>query len=102
MPPNRTTAHQHTEWSLLISAKVEIRYNGQVLRTGFVEDAMPNSSALWVAADANGPRQMYEVSQGHQVWVTPQELPGELHYRMATKQIFSAPSARSADPSSPT
>ncbi|WP_461186728.1 hypothetical protein [Arthrobacter sp. Z4-13] len=49
---------------------------------------MPDSSALWIAGDRNGPRQMFEVSEGHQVWVTPQQLSGELSYRMTTKQLF--------------
>jgi hypothetical protein len=49
---------------------------------------MPNSSALWIAADSTSPRRIYEESQGHQVWVTPQELSGKLHYRMTTKQMF--------------
>ncbi|MFF1254381.1 hypothetical protein ACFVYC_18075, partial [Pseudarthrobacter sp. NPDC058329] len=30
----------------------------------------------------------FEASQGHQVWVTPQTLSGELSYRMTTRQIF--------------
>lgn len=87
---NRPTASQHAEWSQLVGAKVEIRYKGRVLRTGFVDDAMPDSSALWLAADADGPRQIYEESQGHQVWIAPQELPGELHYRMTVNQLFGA------------
>jgi len=71
MTLNRTTPRKHVEWRLLLNTFVEIRLNGQVLRTGFVEDAMPDSSALWIAANKDGPRQMFEASQGHQVWVTP-------------------------------
>ena len=88
MTSNRPTAHKHVEWSLLINTFVEIRLHGQVIRTGFVEEAMPDSSTLWIAADQDGPRQMFETAQGHQVWVTPQELSGRLNYRMTTKQIF--------------
>lgn len=97
-PSNRATARQYTEWSLLISAEVEIRYKGQVLRTGFVDDAMPDSSALWIAVDGNSPRQMFEISRGHEVWVTPRELPGGLHYRISANQISGARSARSVSP----
>lgn len=61
---------------MLIDALVEIRHNGQVVRTGFVEDAMPDSSALWIAADSTNSRQMFEASQAHEVWVTPQQLGG--------------------------
>lgn len=62
------------------------QHNGHVLRAG-VEDAMPDSSALWITADSNGPRQIFEACQGHRVWVTPQELCGDLSYRMTTQQI---------------
>lgn len=77
---------QHHVWSLLINAFVEIRQNGKIIRTGIVEDAMPDSSIVWVAGDGIRSRQMFEVSQGHQVWVAPQELSGDLNYRMTTKQ----------------
>lgn len=88
MTLNRTTPRKHVEWSLLLNTFVEIRHNGQVIRTGFVDDAMPDSSALWIAADKDGPRQMFEASQGHQVWVTPQQLSGDFSYRMTTEQLF--------------
>ena len=88
MTLNRAMPRKHVEWSLLLNTYVEIRLDGQVIRTGFVEDAMPDSSALWIAADHDGPRQMFEACQGHQIWVTPQELSGDLNYRMTTKQIF--------------
>ncbi len=88
MTLNRATPRKHGDWNLLINALVEIRQNGQVIRTGFVEDVMPDSSVLWLAADRDNPRQMFEACQGHQVWVTPQALSGELSYRMTTGQIF--------------
>jgi hypothetical protein len=88
MTLNRATPRKHEEWSRLLNTFVEIRLHGKVIRTGFVEDAMPDSSALWITADGHGPRQMFEACEGHQVWVTPQELSGELSYRMTTKQIF--------------
>jgi hypothetical protein len=88
MTLNRATLRRHYDWSLLINALVEIRRNGQLIRTGFVEDVMPDSSVLWLAADRTNARQMFEACQGHQVWVTPQALSGELSYRMTTRQIF--------------
>ncbi|WP_142060356.1 hypothetical protein [Pseudarthrobacter sp. B4EP4b] len=88
MTLKRATLHKHEEWSLLLNTFVEIRLHAKVIRTGFVEDAMTDSSALWIAADGHGPRQMFEAGEGHQVWVKPQELSGALSYRMTTKQIF--------------
>jgi hypothetical protein len=90
MPPNRATPRKHVQWSLLSNAVVEIRLRGQRIRTGLVEDVMPDSSALWLAADSENPRQIFEVCQGHEVWVTPQQLSGEYSYRMTTQQIFGA------------
>lgn len=79
---------QYVEWNQLIGALVEIRQGGETIRTGFVDDAMPDSSVLWIAADSTGTRQMFECCQGHEVWVAPQELAGELNYRMTTQQLF--------------
>jgi hypothetical protein len=81
-PPGRThgtepnNPRNHVEWNLLINTRVEIRHNGRVIRTGTVEHAMPDSSARWIAADGNGPRQMFEMAQGHQMRVTLQDLSG--------------------------
>ena len=71
MGPGQARPRQHSHWNLLINVPVEIRHNGRVVRTGIVDDAMPDSSALWIAADANEPRQMYTVAEGYQVWVVP-------------------------------
>lgn len=87
---NRPTPQRHVEWNQLVNALVEIRLKGRVIRTGYVEHAMPDSSALWIAADSDHPRQIFEACQGHQVWVWPQELPGQLAYRMTTNQVFGA------------
>jgi hypothetical protein len=101
MTPNPVTPVEHVDWNLLINALVEIRRNGQVIRTGFVEDAMSDSSALWIAAEANDPRQMFEASEGHQVWVLPQELSGALRYRMTIDEIFIATPERDAERAGP-
>ena len=100
MKPTVQAPFEHFEWSLLINALVEIRRNGCAIRTGFVEDAMPDSSALWISAAANDPRQMFEASEGYKVWVLPQELPGTLRYRMVIKEICKAASERNADQTS--
>jgi hypothetical protein len=82
------SARQHIQWSVLTNALDEIRHNGHLIRTGTVEVVMPDSSALWIAADPTHPRQMFEVAQGHQVWIRPQELSGDLSYRMTVEHIF--------------
>jgi hypothetical protein len=88
MTTRTMTAYKHVRWSLLLNVLVEVRQDGKVLRNGMVEDVMPDSSALWLAADAEHPRQLFEACQDHEVWVTPRELSGDLQFRMTTRQIF--------------
>ncbi|WP_050056901.1 hypothetical protein [Pseudarthrobacter siccitolerans] len=71
MKLSQVMVRKHVGWNLLINMWVEIRFYGRVIRTGFVDDAMPDSSAIWIAANANDPRQMFEASEGLEVWVMP-------------------------------
>lgn len=81
------TAYRHNDWNQLIGAFVEIRQNHVTLRKGYVEEAMPDSSALWLAADEEHGRAIYEAAEGHVVWVDPCELEGKLTYRMTTSAL---------------
>jgi len=49
MTQRRTAKYPIKEWNLLIGAPVEITRWGTLVRIGIVEDAMPDSSLLWVA-----------------------------------------------------
>lgn len=86
-------ALRYTEWSLLTNALVEIRHHGATIRTGVVDAVMPDSSMVWIAADAAHPRQLFEASEGHEIWVALQEHKGPLTYRMTARQVF-GPHAR--------
>lgn len=76
------TSYRHNDWRQLIGAFVEIRHNQITLRKGYVEEAMPDSSALLLAADHQHGRAIFEVAEGHEVWLEPRELEGKLTYRM--------------------
>ena len=80
---------QYLHWRRLIGVTVQIRQNGHVIRTGTVDDAMADSTAIWIAGDATQPRTMYEAARGIEVWVEPNEAEDRLCYRMT----FTAPSA---------
>jgi len=88
MTLNRAISRPQVQWSQLVNVLVEVRQNGRTIRQGIVDDAMPDSSALWIAADSTDPRRIFEACRGYEVWVAPQELSGDLHYRMTTEQIF--------------
>lgn len=78
----------YPNWHRLIGAFVEIRKDGQVVSAGFVEDAMPDSTALWVAADGVQPRRMYESALNYKAWVEPQQLTGRACYRMTFARLY--------------
>lgn len=68
------STHRHEEWNQLVGAFVEIRNNNHRLRSGIVDTAMPDSSALWLAADAFDGRTLIEKAEGFEVWVEPGQL----------------------------
>ena len=77
----------YPDWTRLIGAHVEVRRQQQLVRHGVVDDAMPDSSIVWLAADGINPRTMYEAAEGYSVWVEPQQLSGEASYRMTSYQL---------------
>jgi len=70
------------DWSVLPGMEVEIRMNGQPVRTGIVEIVMPDASMLWLFSDHNGSRTLFESSEGYEVWADPEDLPDGLYWAM--------------------
>jgi hypothetical protein len=81
------TLHRYLHWNRLIGAPVAIRQHGHTIRTGTVEDAMPDSSALWLASDGVQPRTMYEAALNYEAWVEPRQLTGTSCYRMTSSLL---------------
>ncbi|MDQ0691260.1 hypothetical protein [Arthrobacter sp. W4I7] len=75
------------EWSRLIGAPVEIRINGTTVRSGTVEEAMPDSSLLWIASDGAHERELYSSAENYEVWIEPKLLDAGMRYRMANSQL---------------
>jgi hypothetical protein len=57
------------DWRKLRGAKVEVRLGKTVVRIGFVDEVMADSSAIWLAFDGVQPRAMYDAGSGYEVWV---------------------------------
>ena len=81
------TRYRHYEWAQLIGAPVEIQNDGEVIRAGIVDDAMPDSSLIWIASDEHGTRTLFEASHGLEVWVEPKQLEGDFSYRMTREAL---------------
>ncbi|MDF2051253.1 hypothetical protein [Arthrobacter sp. Cr_A7] len=80
----RIMLRQYIHWRRLIGTTVQIRHNGSIIRTGTVDDAMADSTALWIAGNAAQPRTMYEAARGIAVWAHPEEAEEGLCYRMTS------------------
>lgn len=79
--------YRYQDWSRLIGAPVEVRKDFEIVRAGTVDDAMADSSALWLAADATGGRALFAAAEGYEVWIQPQKLSGKLCFKMAAAQL---------------
>jgi hypothetical protein len=64
---------QYIHWRRLIGTTAQIRQHGQIIHTRTVDDAMADSTALWIAGDAAQPRTMYDAALGFEVWTEPEE-----------------------------
>ena len=78
---------RYKEWSRLAGVPVQVRKDFRLVRAGLVEEAMPDSSALWLAADEAGGRTLFAAAEGYEVWISPRELGGKLCYKMASAQL---------------
>jgi hypothetical protein len=60
-------SHASDDWNLLIGRTVELRRDGQHVRTAEVEDASLDSSVMWLRFDGNHGRQLIAKSDGFEV-----------------------------------
>jgi hypothetical protein len=65
------------DWSHIAGVEVEIRRRGEQVRTGVVDAVMPDSSILWLAAEGNENRTLFEQAEGYEAWADPFDLSGE-------------------------
>ncbi|UZX04656.1 hypothetical protein F8G81_20175 [Arthrobacter sp. CDRTa11] len=66
---------KYPKWKRLIGLPVEIRQAGHTVAAGTVDDAMPDSSILWLAFNGTRLRTMYERSLKYEAWVDLDILP---------------------------
>lgn len=71
-PTNRPSAVRY--WHLLVGAVVEVRQDGQVVRTGLVEDVTASGDIVWIAADGFDGRTIIDKREGYKLAIV-QALP---------------------------
>ena len=84
---------KYLKWKRLIGLPVEIRQAGQTVACGIVDDAMPDSSILWLAQRGPQLRTMYERSLKYEAWVDLEILP-----KKRTSPISSSDASTMAPP----
>lgn len=63
-------AHRTEEWQSLPGNIVEVRLDGRYHRRGLVEEAMPDASGVWLAADGAVGREFIEKAERYEIWTT--------------------------------
>lgn len=64
------------DWTRLAGAVVEIRLKERLVRIGRVEQVTPDSSMLWIEADAVEPRILFDKNLGYRVRPHFADAPG--------------------------
>jgi hypothetical protein len=62
--------HRQDDWLPLRGEAVQIRNSGRVIREGIVDAVTLDGSILWITADGANQRQLVNVSEGDEVWIT--------------------------------
>jgi hypothetical protein len=60
--------HEVKEWQFLRGAFVEVRVNGQPIRSGVVDDVIEDGSAVWINGHWPETRKYVEKSAGIAIW----------------------------------
>ena len=56
------------QWQSLVGEVVEIWLDGELYRKGLVDDAMPDASGVWIAAEAAFQREFIDAASGFEIW----------------------------------
>lgn len=65
--------HRCDEWGILVGLHVEIGHGGTFIRSGWVDAAMEDSSALWLAQDGAFERKLFDKAEGFSIWITAEQ-----------------------------
>ncbi len=60
--------HLQHEWGPLVGLDVEIRHSGKPVRYGHVDAVTRDDQVLWLRHDGALHRQLFERSEGFEVW----------------------------------
>ena len=61
--------HLQSDWQRTRGQHVEIRRNGETVRTGTVDAVMPDGSILWISAQGVYTRTLVERADGNEVYM---------------------------------
>ncbi|MCO4253268.1 hypothetical protein [Pseudarthrobacter raffinosi] len=60
--------HCTDQWQSLPGETVQVFLDEKLYRCGLVDEAMPDASGLWLAADGAHPREYIDKASGYQIW----------------------------------
>ncbi len=74
----------HANWRDLAGRQVEVRKEGQIIRTGYVVDVAFSTDILWLEADGVNQRALFEKAMGYTICPSPTS-PGASHEHIAKR-----------------
>ena len=69
--------HRTKESQSLRGTTVDVRLQGELYRRGLVDDAMPDASGIWLAAEGHHTREYIDKAMGYNIWTSLYPHPGE-------------------------
>lgn len=61
--------HFQHEWHPLVGQQVVVRLHGNVVRYGIVDAVTEDDEVLWLNLEGPASRQLFERSEGFEVWI---------------------------------
>jgi hypothetical protein len=75
------------DWNQLLGFHVEVRLDGEVMRTGMVAETSADANVLWLAPDGAWTRTLIHKTEGYKIWIDEEHL-AKLQTRLKTKPVL--------------
>jgi hypothetical protein len=63
-----TGFHRTDEWQSLRGTFVEVCIRGKLYRSGYVDEAMPDATGVWIAAHGAFGREFIQKADDYEIW----------------------------------
>ena len=62
---------KNTDWKALVGQQVHVQKDGEIIRTGYVDDVVDSADILWLKSDGVCQRALFEKAHGYCIQPVP-------------------------------